>query len=228
MGFCREATCGCSFYSDSLVMSGSGKAGNPLRIETYEGVVAAEGDVASPFLGQRIYETSTERIKIYDGTNWVIIGGNMPRVELVIPLTGTQDVPTSTTTEVDYQTIGDIIVDTDSFFGGSGGLFFIQAGLGGDYFVTASHCFTANAANGTRSVFLAVANNSAVPDELTAVAGTGDGGASANYGPTIGRLFRLAEGAQIIHQAWQNTGVTLDIIRASFTMHMIRHIPSLV
>jgi hypothetical protein len=194
-------------------------------METYEGTVADEGDITSPFLGQRIYETSTGRLKYYNGTDWVIYGGGWPRASLTVPLTGTQPISSAIATEIDYT--GGVLFDTDSFYSGTGGNFFIQAGLGGDYMVAAFTRYSSTVNSGPRALQITTSGNT-FTDELTAIAlGSVDPSGSTAAGWAYSRPMRLSEGTTIVHNAYQATGDTIDVIQAGFSIHMIRHSPGL-
>jgi hypothetical protein len=221
---CGQSYCGCAFQSSSLVISGSGQIGDPLHLETAgPGIVELEGDVSSPFLGQTIYETTTQRLKVYDGSDWVIYGGDWPRASVKVGLTGTQDIATGVTTEIEHTTT---LFDTDSFYSGTGGNFFIQTGLSGDYMVAAFNRFNASANSGVRSLQITTTGNT-FTNEIASISVGAEGVNSSNQGPSYSRLMRLSEGTTIVHNAYQTTGVTLDVIQAGFTIHMVRHIPGL-
>lgn len=67
---CRGRSCGCSFTSGSLHITGDG---TPYNIETYEGVATESPDtlpaLADRFDGMRVFATDTRRILMWDDVN---------------------------------------------------------------------------------------------------------------------------------------------------------------
>jgi len=73
MGLCTPGACTCAIQSESLQISGNGSAGNPYNLEsTGLTIVTSVTRPGSPFLGQQILETDTDRIYYWDGSDWRI------------------------------------------------------------------------------------------------------------------------------------------------------------
>ena len=223
---CGSTTCACSFQSDSLIISGSGASGDPLVLETYDAVVADESDITSPFLGQRIYETTTDRLKYYDGSDWVIYGGLWPAVniarrspDVAIPIGN------ATTENV---TMPSEIEDTDGFHASNNNFITIPTGLGGEFIVAFGFRYDSNA-TGYRMGQLAVGTNTPVtPAEVTPLmVGGYQAIATVNNGYSASKRMRLAAAATLTFTTFQTSGGNLDLNTAYLTATMVRHEPAL-
>jgi hypothetical protein len=91
MGLCGPQRCGCAFVSSSFTMNGSGQLGDPLQIETYDGVATQVPDTRPGsgvrFEGMRVYCTDTDRTFIWNGSVWRCISQPMRAVGLSNSLT---------------------------------------------------------------------------------------------------------------------------------------------
>lgn len=224
MTICGSQLCACGLVSNSLTVTGSGSVGSPWQVETNMGqIVTSATRPASPINGQGIYETDTQRLLIYDGTNWVIVGGNWPRVKAEQQVA--QSIPDNATTTVALTTE---IYDTDAIHTGTNGFFTIPATMGGDWTFTASGIWASSAAS-YRMMSIAVSNNTGAPTQNTPWRHGGQAMlATANVGNSVVGSFRLAAAAIVTLQVHQATGAALNLNTVSFAGHMIRHIPSLV
>lgn len=88
---------------------------------------------ASPFVGQLIFETDTQRTRMWNGTVWQHVSGGrvaaqVTRNGVVTSLVGSAVTEFAWTTELE---------DTDGFHTGSNAFLQVPAGLGGTYAVTA-------------------------------------------------------------------------------------------
>jgi hypothetical protein len=74
---CGSRSCGCAISSSSLSVSGSGQAGDPWVLETYEAVATEFPDTrpgpGDRFVGMRVYATDTERLFLWKSSGWVIL-----------------------------------------------------------------------------------------------------------------------------------------------------------
>jgi hypothetical protein len=221
---CGSQACGCGLISNSLTITGSGAAGSPFQIETTMGQIVTSGTrPGSPINGMTIYETDTGRLVTYDGTNWVIMSGNMPRFK--VEQQTAQSVPDNTGTTPALSTE---IFDTDAFHTSTNGFVTIPSGMGGDYAIIGHGAWAGNATS-YRLVQLLVANNAGAPTQNVLL---NSGGyamtATVNNGFAMPALFRLAAAATVTLRVFQLSGGALNLNSCLLEGWMVRHIPSLV
>lgn len=223
MALCGGATvCNCAFQSSSLTFDGTGNPGDPLVIETYEGVVADQSDVTSPFLGQRIYETSTDRLLYYDGSNWIIHGGNIPRFQ--VERQTSQTIVSDSPTNVAFTTE---IYDTDAFHVANADTVVIPSGLGGDWLFV-GHATWAASATGYRAARISVGSNAGVPTQNNQSRSGGWGLVNtAVNGYVVTEIFRVEPGAVIALAVTHNAGADTTITSAGLKGVMLHHDPTL-
>ncbi len=220
---CGSGSCDCAFESNSLVI---GRSGNVISLETAgPAVVTTSAAVTTPFLGQTIYETATGRLKVYDGTNWVIYGGVMPEISMQWGTTAPQSFTTGVLANVALNAAGTVeVVDTDSFRSGAATLYTIPAGLGGDYDVKGMISWPALGAAATSYIRLVFGNNAGM-NEIAQVDTANVGTAIAQQSVT---QVRLRAGATVALMGLQSSGASKTIDQWSFSLRMARHVPSLV
>jgi hypothetical protein len=223
---CGSQLCSCGLVSNSLTVTGSGAPGSPFQIETNMGQIVTSGTrPGSPINGQGIYETDTQRLLVYDGTNWVIVAGDMPRFK------------------VEHQTaqsIADLggggtavvmsteIYDIGGFHTGSNPSITVPAGMGGDYLLVTGGSWVASAA-GYRLISMNVTNNAGAPVQNTTRRGGGSAMINtANNGQAAVMEYRLAAAAVVTVIVAQNSGGALNLNSISLEGQMIRHLPALV
>lgn len=224
---CQPVACGCSFQSAGLVISGSGEPGNPLTIEPAgPGIVADQDDVTSPFLGQTIYETTTERLKVYDGTDWTIYAGRWPRFHYTATLNQAYTSGTSLTTIGIGGTPGGAIVDTDGFYTASVNNLTVPAGLGGVYIAGLRTTWETDSAGSRHNELTVASNTGGLSPGANARVNAAPGGISTIMG-AFTTQFLLIPGATITPQAWQNSGSSIDLLGLNMFLYMVEHRPDL-
>jgi hypothetical protein len=224
MTICGSPACGCGIVSNSLVVTGSGAVGSPFQLETTMGQIVTSGTrPGSPVNGMVIYETDTARLVGYDGTNWTILAGNMPRFK--VEQQAAQSIPDNVGTTVALTTE---IYDTDALHTSTNGFITIPSGMGGDWTFT-GFCQWASSGASYRAMIFTVGNNAGAPTQNGAPRQGGSAMiATANAGNTLAATFRLAAAATVTVSVIQATGGALNLNLITFAGHMIRHIPSLV
>lgn len=220
---CNNLACTCGIISDSLTVSGSGAVGDPFQIESNAyAIVATTGDLPAGFVGQHAYVIATDRDYKYDGTNWVIVGGTMPRFSIEA-----QTAQSIATTATATPSLSTEIFDTDGFHASTNGFVTIPSGLGGDYLILAMARWAANA-TGYRLTFTQEANNTGVASQLDAAAGGNQMENTVNNGHTISNIVRLRAAATVTLNVVQTSGGDLDLNQAFLKGFLLTHIPSLV
>lgn len=224
MTICGSYACNCGIISNSLAVTGSGAVGSPFQLETLQGQVVTSGTrPGSPTNGMGIYETDTQRLLVYDGTNWVIVGGNLPRFK--IEAQTAQSIPNNTGTTI---VLGTEVYDEGGFHTGTSGAITIPSGMGGDYAFSADAAWPANATS-YRSLTLSIGSNAGAPTQNAQHRQGGNAMISTTLnGNSVAFEARVAAAATVTFVVQQATGGALDLNTATFSGHMIRHIPSLV
>jgi len=218
---CTDPMSDCGIVSDSLTITGSGAPGNPYRLETNAfSVVTSVTRPASPFVGQFIWETDTQRQLVWTGADWLIVAGAFPAWNLVRAHSEMTSCPNTTTTAVPLPSE---IEDSDGFHTGTTAVVTIPAGYGGDYQVSASITY-ADGGSGHRQTVITVAGNATTPLEHTSVASYV---VSTNANTNVSKRVRLEAGATLTLNAYQSSGSALNIAGAWFTGTMVRHLPTL-
>ena len=216
--------CGCAFQSDSLVIS---QVGSSVTIEAAgPAIVATSADVTSPFLGQTIFETVTNRLKYYNGSAWVIYGGSWPACNIARRSPDVA-IPIGNNTPTDV-TMPSEVEDTDGFHVSNNNFVTIPTGLGGVFIVQFGLRYASNA-TGYRMASLAIGNNSPVsPAETTPVLVGGEQAiATVNNGKSASKRIRLAAAATLTYTTVQTSGGDLDLNSAYLTVTMVKHEPAL-
>lgn len=226
MTICGSQSCSCGLVSNSLTVTGSGAAGSPFQIETLQGQVVTSGTrPGSPTNGMGIYETDTQRSLIYNGTSWVIVGGDWPRFK--IEAQSAQSIADGAGGAV-TPALGTEVIDTDAFHTGTNGFVTIPATLGGDYVVIVHGVWAANA-TGNRYIQATVGNNAGAP---TQNGNRRNGGYvmanTVNNGQPSTMFVRLAAAATVTASVLQLSGGALNLNQCSLEGYMVRHLPALV
>lgn len=178
---------------------------------------------SSPFIGQHIYETDTQRQLVWTGAHWRITGGNWPAFSVYrdTPV----GIPHNTATD---PTMTDSLDDTDGFWSLPALSGVIPAGLGGVYVVSLGGRFEANG-TGYRAA-LGVANNNPIPggqQGATSLVGGWQTASTLNNGNVSARPWLLMSGAQLNLRVIQTSGVVLDLAQAFIAAVMVSHRPEL-
>ncbi len=224
---CGSGTCECAFESSSLVI---GRSGNVVTLETAgPAVVTTSAAVTTPFLGQTIYETATGRLKVHDGTNWVIYGGVMPEISMWHGTAVAQTFTTGVLANIALSAAGTIeVVDTDSFRSGAATQYTIPAGLGGDYDVKGMMGWSSPGATGAFYLRLNIGNNAGMNEIAIVDAAQGGPNGGAPLTQQNVAQVRLRAGATVALGGFHNSGINQSINQWSFSLRMARHVPSLV
>lgn len=224
MTICGSYACSCGIISNSLTVTGSGAAGSPFQLETLQGqVVTSATRPGSPTNGMGIYETDTQRLLVYDGTNWVIVGGDWPRFKVEQQVA--QSIPNNTGTTIALSTE---IYDVGGFHTSTNGFVTVPSGMGGDYVFHGDLTWPANASS-YRSLTLSIGNNAGAPTQNVQHRQGGNAMINTSLnGNSVSFEARLAAAATVTAVVQQATGAALDLNTATLSGHMIRHIPSLV
>lgn len=221
-----ENRCSCGIISTSLSISGSGQQGDPWDVEAnFGGVFTSITRPGSPVTGYTGYETDTKRIVTWDGTNWVITGGQMPGVSAYIT-GGLQSLVTATPTDVALTTEA---FDTDTMHTGSNAFVTIPAGMAGDWDVEIGVRFAAQAVPvGQRTGLVTLGSNGSIVLNALPRASTFPSENTNNTNVSASNTLRLVAGAIVTLQGYQTSGGALVLSDAYLTVNMRRHIPSLV
>jgi hypothetical protein len=215
--------CSCGIYSNSLIISGSGGQGDPWQIETNAfQVVTSSTRPAGPVAGQSIYETDTKRYVVYDGTNWVIMAGQMPGCTAYT----TGGAQSSTNAVIADASLVSETYDIGGFHTGTNAFFTVPAGMAGDYAMAGWVKFGPAGVAGQRTVLLALTSNGSQVNPLPRSTNYPSVN-TANSGVTITSTLRLVAGAVLTLQGYQDSGTSAGLTDAILSLDMIRHIPSL-
>jgi len=157
--------------------------------------------------GRIIYETDTDRIYVYDGSAWVLIGWGTATARPWVSLTdAAQSIATATATDITW---GTEVADPDGWHSGGSATLTTPTGFDGPHLVTASVGWASATLGTTPGVFLIV---------------NGVNVAAAN-GPTFGQvhtvsaLVALAATDTLKVQAYQNSGGSVN---ATSTLTLVR------
>jgi hypothetical protein len=101
MALCGSSSCGCAFASASLNISGSGTAGDPVRLETYDAIATDAPDTrpgpGDRFPGMRVWTTDTRRLYVWEtGPGYTIVAEPPQPWTITAIIQGFTTVPVST------------------------------------------------------------------------------------------------------------------------------------
>lgn len=230
MTLCSGVTgCGCSIESASLTITGSGGPGDPWTIEgaspkklTEAQRLALTG--GSLFVGLQVWTTDVKRMWVYDGSNWLVIGGAMPGC--AVKRTA-QTITTGVVTTAAFGAVGtrSEVVDTDGYFIDGIDAAVVPTGYGGDYIVSGGGTWAANA-TGLRRIWAAISSNTTTSAEESAVGITGAASNAVVMYQTFSKRLRLEAGANVAMSVNQGSGGDLTFT-PWMTLSMVTHIPTL-
>lgn len=164
---------------------------------------------ADAYEGKMVWDASTDRIMVYTGSAWVIVGGSMPRVE--VARSTPQSLATAgsgTAITWDTETF-----DTDGIHAASSSRFTIPTGLGGRWRFDAGIDFAANA-TGTRAAWFL--KNGAGTRWGQFEAGSSLSGTN-NVATILTRELVLVAGDYVEIVLFQSSGGPLNVINNSTT-----------
>jgi hypothetical protein len=165
---------------------------------------------ASPVLWDIWWDTNFVpfRIKVWDGSKWVIIGGSMPAV--LVQLNADFNIASSSISSTQINFTAADLLDTDSLHNPSSNSdrITIPTGLGGLWRIEGQARYESNA-NGWRglSIFLNGATEIGV-SSMMPLTGTG----SPTSPLQVSRTYRLADNDYVNLNAQQTSGVTIAVI----------------
>ena len=149
--------------------------------------------------GRIIYETNTDRLYVYSGSAWVLIGWGTSTARPWVSLTdAAQSIATASATDITW---GTEVADPDGWTSGGSATLTVPTGFDGLYLVSYSGTWASGTLGTTPGVFLFV---------------NGVNSAGAN-GPTFGQvhtvthLVALAATNTLKVQAYQNSGGSVNI-----------------
>lgn len=185
-------------------------------------VVTSGTRPSTPFTGQRIYETDTLKILIWDGSAWQIIGGNVPTC--LCRLTSNQSIPNASDTLITFNSL-DYLSDSTDFSLSSGVLTINKVGI---YLVSANVGWESSTGTGRRRIagLFNTGSNKFMSAEVTK-----DSATSFSVSTVASRLIRVSSvGDEIRIFANQSTGGSLNVVGpdtstiagATLGMHYIR------
>jgi hypothetical protein len=206
----------------------AGLAASALAVNQTRGIyadAAARDTALSGILteGQSAWLLDVNRETTYDGTNWIITGGVMPRLDVYVNSITVADGGSGTLISM---ATGEVEVeDTDGIHGATDGWGTVPAGLGGDWIIGSATNFATNS-TGIRSTWLLVEQNT--------TNGEGDNNLYQSLGAhttlsgrmAMSAVRRLEAGALVKLYGYQTSGGDLSV-NGRLQMTMIRHMPEL-
>lgn len=173
--------------------------------------------------GAEAYTIDKGRKWMHNGTDWVIVGGVMPALNVT---SGGQSVPTGfgDVTVIDFTTGETVIEDTDSLLSGNAGV--VPAGMGGDWLIGPEISMQGNP-NGFRVMVCDISDNDTFGEGNGYVQSNGNGIDYLAPNMLITSVVRRLEpGASIALWCYQTSGQALST-SGRLQMTLVRHMPEL-
>lgn len=174
-------------------------------VMVFASATARNTTISTPLEGMLAYLEDVNQFSWYNGAAWVIIAGQMPRIEL----TRTTDKAITTST---YTTIDSWSQTENRGFTENGGIITIPSGFTGRYNISGAISWATNS-TGIRALTLAVNGTT------TSLPGSMISATASNTQQTIAyNGLKLYAGDTIRLLAYQNSGANLNINASSYNL----------